>query len=268
MARSAPHRRQRQRLPPSASTRLPGSRGWLFPQVAGISGVVSCIAGAAKQTILVLVASKHAPATIRKVNKLQEQVRKELRDWPSPPTLSCLISLYYARTRAREGRDSGLGVSPYRNASLRPVGFLPTSRPIRIESGQLCRVMPVDPAVLEVGDIVLCTVHGNEYLHIVKAIDGGRFQIGNNHGFINGWIGPNSIHGKCVRIEPDAARVATDSSSRQLLGQPKASPRVATAQCFVRVSWRRLCRSPTRRAAFRTYARSSVRIIAGLTSPC
>jgi hypothetical protein len=36
----------------------------------------------------------------------------------------------------------------------------------------------------------------------VKAIDGSRFQIGNNRGFINGWIGPNSIYGKCTRIEP------------------------------------------------------------------
>jgi len=49
----------------------------------------------------------------------------------------------------------------------------------RIESGQLCTVVPVDPALLEVGDIVLCKVKGNEYLHIVKAIQGGRFQIGN-----------------------------------------------------------------------------------------
>ena len=40
----------------------------------------------------------------------------------------------------------------------------------RIESGQLCTVAPVDPATLAVGDVVLCRVHGSEYLHIVKAI--------------------------------------------------------------------------------------------------
>ena len=34
----------------------------------------------------------------------------------------------------------------------------------RIESGQLCTVEPVD-----VDDIVLCKVNGNEYLHFVKA---------------------------------------------------------------------------------------------------
>jgi hypothetical protein len=71
----------------------------------------------------------------------------------------------------------------------------------RIESGQRCTVVPVDPSKLEVGDIVLCKVHGNEYLHIVKAIQGERYQIGNNRGMINGWIGPNSIYGKCIRVE-------------------------------------------------------------------
>ena len=71
----------------------------------------------------------------------------------------------------------------------------------RIESGQLCTVVPIDPATLEVGDIVLCKVKGYEYLHIVKAIQGGRFQIGNNRGLINGWIGANGIFGKCTRVE-------------------------------------------------------------------
>jgi hypothetical protein len=84
------------------------------------------------------------------------------------------------------------------SVSFRPRG---QSMKGRIESGQLCTVVPVDPETLCVGDIVLCKVGGNEYLHIVKAIDGRRFQIGNNRGFINGWIGPNAIYGKCVRIE-------------------------------------------------------------------
>jgi hypothetical protein len=61
--------------------------------------------------------------------------------------------------------------------------------------------MPIDPAMLEVVDIVLCKVAGNEYLHIVKVIEHGRYQIANNRGFINGWIGPESIYGKCVKVE-------------------------------------------------------------------
>ena len=72
----------------------------------------------------------------------------------------------------------------------------------KIESGQLCTVEPVeDFESLQKGDIVLCKVNGAEYLHLIKAIQGARFQIGNNRGRINGWIGANSIFGKCVRIE-------------------------------------------------------------------
>jgi Peptidase S24-like len=71
----------------------------------------------------------------------------------------------------------------------------------KIESGQLCTVEPVDPAVVEVGDIVLCKANGKQYLHLVKAIQGDRFLIGNNRGRVNGWVSNNSIYGKCVRIE-------------------------------------------------------------------
>ena len=82
--------------------------------------------------------------------------------------------------------------------SFRPRG---NSMKGKIDSGQLCTVTPVDPGQLAVGDIVHCRVHGAEYLHLVKAIQGARFQIGNNRGGINGWIGPHSIFGKCVKIE-------------------------------------------------------------------
>jgi hypothetical protein len=44
-------------------------------------------------------------------------------------------------------------------------------------------------------------VNGNQYLHLVKAIQGSRFQIGNNRGRINGWVSANGIYGKCVRVE-------------------------------------------------------------------
>ena len=71
----------------------------------------------------------------------------------------------------------------------------------KIESWQLCTVEPVDPAAVKVGDIVLCKVNGKQYLHLVKAIQGKRIQIGNNRGRINGWVGENSIFGKCTRIE-------------------------------------------------------------------
>lgn len=72
----------------------------------------------------------------------------------------------------------------------------------KIESGQLCTVTPVsDSSTLKVGDIVLCKANGFEYLHLIKAIRDGQFQIGNNRGGINGWIGPNHIYGLCIKVE-------------------------------------------------------------------
>ncbi len=72
----------------------------------------------------------------------------------------------------------------------------------KIDSGQFCTVEPIsDFESLQKGDIVLCKVSGNEDLHLIKAIQGKRFQIGNNRGRINGWIGTNSIFGKCIKIE-------------------------------------------------------------------
>jgi hypothetical protein len=82
--------------------------------------------------------------------------------------------------------------------SFRPRGH---SMAPRIRSGQLCTVAPVDVASLVLDDIVLCKVRGAEYLHIVKAIQGERFQIGNNRGYINGWIGPNAIFGRLISVE-------------------------------------------------------------------
>jgi hypothetical protein len=83
------------------------------------------------------------------------------------------------------------------------VSFRPRGQSMRgrITSGQLCTVSPVGSHVLQVDDIVLCTVHGNQYLHLVKAIRAGRFQIGNNRGGINGWIGPHQVHGRCISVE-------------------------------------------------------------------
>lgn len=71
----------------------------------------------------------------------------------------------------------------------------------KIESGQLCTVEPVKPDELKVGDIVLCKVKGNQYLHLVKAIQGPRFLIANNRGRENGWTNMNQIYGKCVKVE-------------------------------------------------------------------
>jgi hypothetical protein len=71
----------------------------------------------------------------------------------------------------------------------------------KIASGQLVTVAPIGGKTLQPNDIVLCKVNGSQYLHLIKAIQGNRYQIGNNIGRINGWITGNSIFGICINIE-------------------------------------------------------------------
>lgn len=84
------------------------------------------------------------------------------------------------------------------------VQFRPKGNSMRpkIKSGQLVTVQPLgkeqDP---EVGDVVLCKVHGKEYLHLVKAKRCGQYQIGNNQSHINGWIKRDSIFGILSKVE-------------------------------------------------------------------
>jgi hypothetical protein len=72
----------------------------------------------------------------------------------------------------------------------------------KISSGDLCTVTPLGETVLATGDIVLCRVSGNQYLHLVKAIQGERLQIGNNRGGINGWVTRRQIFGRLIAVEP------------------------------------------------------------------
>jgi hypothetical protein len=77
------------------------------------------------------------------------------------------------------------------------VSFRPRGHSMRgkVDNGALCTVEPVGERALAVGDIVLCKVNGNQYLHLIKAIRGPSFQIGNNRGGINGWISRSGIYG-------------------------------------------------------------------------
>lgn len=85
-------------------------------------------------------------------------------------------------------------------AQIRPRG---NSMKGKVESGNLVTIEPVpDLAVLKVDDIVLVKVKGRVYLHLIKAVDGERFQIGNNKGGINGWTGGSSIYGRATKVEP------------------------------------------------------------------
>lgn len=83
--------------------------------------------------------------------------------------------------------------------SFRPRG---NSMQGKIESGQLCTVEPItEDTVIKKGDVVLCKVKKSQYLHLVKAVSGKRYQIGNNKGRINGWITMHSIYGKLIKVE-------------------------------------------------------------------
>jgi hypothetical protein len=91
----------------------------------------------------------------------------------------------------------------------------------KIESGQLCTVVPIeDYALLRVGDIVLCKVAGNEYLHLIKAIQGERFQIGNNRGHINGWVGSASVFGKLSNELLSKPRLKTSNATKTRFESP------------------------------------------------
>ncbi len=80
---------------------------------------------------------------------------------------------------------------------IRPHGH--SMRP-KVKDGARVTVAPVQSADLRVGDIVLVRVRGRVYLHQIKAIEGQRCLIGNNHGGINGWVGPRAIYGIAIKI--------------------------------------------------------------------
>lgn len=71
----------------------------------------------------------------------------------------------------------------------------------KVNDGALVTVEPCSTEELPVGSIVLVRVKGNDYLHLIKAVNQGRFLIGNNRGGINGWVGRSCIYGIATKIE-------------------------------------------------------------------
>jgi hypothetical protein len=70
-----------------------------------------------------------------------------------------------------------------------------------IRSRQLVTVAPVDPAKVEVGDIVLARVAGTVHLHLVSAVGAGRVQISDNRGRVNGWTTYARVYGICTAVD-------------------------------------------------------------------
>jgi SOS-response transcriptional repressor LexA len=83
-------------------------------------------------------------------------------------------------------------------AQIKPRGH---SMKGKVNDGDLVIVEPCKQEDLKVGDIVLVRVRGRVYLHLIKAVDRGRFLIGNNRGGVNGWVGSNSVYGIATKIE-------------------------------------------------------------------
>ena len=81
---------------------------------------------------------------------------------------------------------------------IRPRGH--SMRP-KVCDGNLVTLEPVGERKLRKGDIVLVTVRGRDYLHLIKGVGADTYQIGNNKGGTNGWVHPRHIHGICVRVE-------------------------------------------------------------------
>jgi hypothetical protein len=88
------------------------------------------------------------------------------------------------------------------------VTFRPQGRSMepRIMSGQEVTVRPwgCNPCAVSdvpnVGDVVLCEIGGNQYLHIVKSVKMRGCVIGNNKGHVNGFTPYSCIYG--VMVEP------------------------------------------------------------------
>lgn len=85
-----------------------------------------------------------------------------------------------------------------REVQIRPRGH---SMKGKVNDGDLVTLMPVEAKDLAVDDVVLVHIHGRDYLHLIKAMDGQRLLIGNNRGGTNGWVGCHAVYGKAVRIE-------------------------------------------------------------------
>jgi len=94
----------------------------------------------------------------------------------------------FAKEALREGKM----------VQIKPRGHSMTGK---VNDGDLVTLEPCEPQSLKVGDIVLVRCKGYDYLHLIKAIDGVRYQIGNNKGRTNGWVSANAIYGIATKVE-------------------------------------------------------------------
>lgn len=101
-----------------------------------------------------------------------------------------------------EGKENAIIAEHLKNGeTCKVTGYGQSMTPI-LKSGQSVICVPVtENTVLRKNDIVLCKVKGKYYLHKITAIKNGvSYQIGNNHGHINGTITRKNIFGVVIKI--------------------------------------------------------------------
>lgn len=96
--------------------------------------------------------------------------------------------------------------------TIRPRGH---SMAGKVNDGDRVTAEPLGERELRAGDVVLVRVRGQEFVHLVKAVQGGRYLIGNNRGGVNGWVGRQAIAGVATTIaRPRAAQGRRDTRTR------------------------------------------------------
>lgn len=100
-----------------------------------------------------------------------------------------------------EGKENKFSAEKLRNGETGIITGVGNSMTPILNNGQRCIVVPVTfETQINKDDIVFVRVGGCYYLHKVVAIKGVRYQIGNNHGKINGWVGKDNIYGIVRKI--------------------------------------------------------------------
>lgn len=100
-----------------------------------------------------------------------------------------------------EGKENSFSAEKLRNGETGIITGVGNSMTPIIRNGQRCIVEPVTiDTEINKNDVVFVRVGGNYYLHKVVTIKGLRYQIGNNHGKINGWVGKENIYGIVRKI--------------------------------------------------------------------
>lgn len=102
-------------------------------------------------------------------------------------------------TAVIESLQSGDDIPSYREGGNSMTPIIKSRTPVTLR--------PIlDPRRLRKGDIVLTTVGGSTFTHLISAVAKGRVQIRNNHGRVNGWTPYTKVYGIVTAIDGTTRR--------------------------------------------------------------